>query len=318
MKDAPSSIPRGEYRLLGVRRGNEVRAGVLAGNIVLDLADLAGRPEWAQTSGVLRDWDAANAFCESLAREDRLPGENARKLAECTLAAPVLYPGAIYCAGANYTDHVREMAKARGADPGPTMKELGEKPWHFQKAPRAAVVGPDAVIKAPPGCHRLDWEIELAVVIGRECRNVPAADFRSVVAGYMVANDLSARDLGRRAKLEPGALMYYDWIGHKNFDGSCPTGPWITPAKFVPDPNALDMKLWVNQELMQDSNTRQQIFDIGEQIEALSTQVTLFPGDLVLTGTPAGVGAARGRFLQPGDRVTLWMEGLGQFSHAIG
>lgn len=306
-------IPAGEYRLLSYRQGNAARAGVLVGDTVFDLAEAADRPAWARMTEVLREWDAVTAFCEALGA---LPG--GRKLADCQLAAPILYPGAIYCAGANYTDHVAEMARARGNEPGPTMKELGEKPWHFLKSPRAAIAGPGDKPQAPPGCAKLDWEIELAVVIGRECRNVRAADFRSVVAGYMVANDLSARDLSRRGKLEPGALMYFDWIGHKNFDGSCPIGPWITPAKFVADPDALDMKLWVNGELMQDSNTRQQIFDIGEQIEALSTQVTLHPGDLVLTGTPAGVGMARGQFLQPGDQVTLWMQGLGEFSHEIG
>jgi 2-keto-4-pentenoate hydratase/2-oxohepta-3-ene-1,7-dioic acid hydratase in catechol pathway len=111
--------------------------------------------------------------------------------------------------------------------------------------------------------------------------------------------------------------MHVDWVGHKCFDGSCPIGPWIVPAAQIPDPHQLGLKLWVNGELMQDSNTSQLIFNVAEQIAGLSSRVTLQPGDLILTGTPAGVGMARNRFLQKNDVVKLWIEQIGEMSHRM-
>jgi 2-keto-4-pentenoate hydratase/2-oxohepta-3-ene-1,7-dioic acid hydratase in catechol pathway len=106
-------------------------------------------------------------------------------------------------------------------------------------------------------------------------------------------------------------------VSQKCFDGACPLGPWIVPASEIPDPHRLGIRLWVNDELMQDSNTAQMIFNTAEQIAMLSSRVTLYPGDLILTGTPAGVGMGRKRFLKPGERVRLWIESIGEFSHKV-
>ena len=137
------------------------------------------------------------------------------------------------------------------------------------------------------------------------------------VAGYTIANDLSARDVMKRHKNPPASPFHYDWLSQKCFDGACPLGPWIVPAGDIPDPQKLALKLWINDELMQDSHTGRMIFDTAEQIATLSSRVTLHPGDLVLTGTPAGVGMGRGRFLKPGDGVRLWIEDIGELSHTL-
>jgi len=137
------------------------------------------------------------------------------------------------------------------------------------------------------------------------------------VAGYTIANDLSARDAMRRPKNPPSSPFHMDWIGQKCFDGACPIGPWIVPASQISDPHKLGLKLWVNDVLMQDSNTANLIFNVAEQIEALSTRITLQPGDLVLTGTPAGVGMGRKLFLKAGDRVKMHIDEIGELQHTM-
>jgi 2-keto-4-pentenoate hydratase/2-oxohepta-3-ene-1,7-dioic acid hydratase in catechol pathway len=178
------------------------------------------------------------------------------------------------------------------------------------------VVGPDTEVSMS-GITKLDWELELAVVIGIKARNLSVADALSCVAGYTVANDLSARDRVTRAKLPPATPFFFDFLSQKCFDGSCPLGPWITPASVIPDPSKLGMKAWVNDELMQDSHTSRMIFDTAEQIAALSASRTLYPGDVILTGTPAGVGMGRGFFLKPGDKIRMWIEEIGELRHGI-
>jgi 2-keto-4-pentenoate hydratase/2-oxohepta-3-ene-1,7-dioic acid hydratase in catechol pathway len=229
----------------------------------------------------------------------------------------VLYPGAIFCAGANYRDHAEEMARVAGTPLEKDQRELGLSPWHFIKTARASVVGPGAAVKLPAFSKMVDWEVELAAVIGRPAKDVPVERALAHVAGYTVAHDVSARDVGRRPHLPDASPFKTDWLSQKCFDGSCPLGPWITPARDIKDPQALAMKLWVNDELMQDSNTSRMIFSTAEQIAQLSTRVTLWPGDLVLTGTPAGVGMARRRFLKAGDTVRLWIDGIGELRHTM-
>jgi 2-keto-4-pentenoate hydratase/2-oxohepta-3-ene-1,7-dioic acid hydratase in catechol pathway len=197
------------------------------------------------------------------------------------------------------------------------MKELGEKPWHFVKTSKSSVVGPGARITLPVYSQMVDWEVELAAVIGKVARDVPVERALDYVAGYTIADDLSARDVMRRDKNPATSPFHFDWLSQKCFDGSCPLGPWIVPAGDIADPQTLGLKLWVNDTLMQDSNTSKMIFDAAEQIAMLSSRVTLQPGDLVLTGTPAGVGMPRRLFLKAGDTVKLWIESIGELSHTM-
>jgi len=209
-------------------------------------------------------------------------------LDEVTLLAPVPQPRAIFGIGLNYSDHVREMG---GAAPA--------QPLVFMKLPSSAAA-PGAPVRCPPVVRRFDYEGELAVVMG------PARS----VAGYAVADDLTARDLQGR---EP------QWTRAKGADGFCPYGPWITTADEVPDPHALTLRTWVNGELRQDSSTSNLIFSIPELIEFISETCTLQAGDLILTGTPAGVGQGQDppAFLTSGDVVRIEIERLGAIEHAV-
>ena len=302
------------YRLLSYASKGQPRAGLLVNEAVYDLAAATRNAAWSSVLAVLNDWPKAQAALAKAAKATRAKG---LPLAKTKLLAPILYPGNIYCAGANYKDHVAEMDRAQGREPGPTMKDRGEKPWHFVKTSKSSVVGPGAKVKLPAFSKAVDWEVELAAVIGKRAKDVSADKALDCVAGYTIANDLSARDVMRREGNPPTSPFHYDWVSQKCFDGACPLGPWIVPASEIKDPHNLGIKLWIGDELMQDSNTGQMIFDTAEQIAMLSSRVTLQPGDLVLTGTPAGVGMGRKRFLQPGERVRLWIEGIGELTHSM-
>src|SRR5690242_14671264 len=307
------------YKLLSFQSGKEARAGLLVGDRVYDAARATARPAWSSVLGALQDWAKAHREFAALARRIATGKSKAKgvPLARVKLLAPVLYPGNVYCAGANYTDHMAEMARAQGKEPGPTMKDLGEKPWHFVKTSRSSVVGPGARVVLPAYSRKVDWEVELVAVIGRTVKDVPVEKALACVAGYTIANDLSARDAMKREKNPATSPFYYDWVSQKCFEGSCPLGPWIVPAGDIGDPHGLGIRLWVNGELMQDSHTSKLIFDTAEQIAMLSSRVTLHPGDLVLTGTPAGVGMGRGRFLKSGDALKLWIENIGELAHTV-
>jgi 2-keto-4-pentenoate hydratase/2-oxohepta-3-ene-1,7-dioic acid hydratase in catechol pathway len=309
------------YKLLSYQAGRTARAGALVEDAVYDAAKVTGVAAHASVLGVLEDWSRARRLLAQAAK--RLEAGRGRgrakgiPLKRVKLLAPVLYPGNIYCAGANYTDHMAEMARAQGQAPGPNMKELGEKPWHFVKSSRSAVVGPGARVKLPVYSQMVDWEVELAAVIGRPARDVTVEKALDYVAGYTIADDLSARDVMRRDKNPATSPFHYDWLSQKCFDGACPLGPWIVPASEIPYPQNLALKLWVNDKVMQDSHTGKMIFSTAEQIAMLSSRVTLYPGDLILTGTPAGVGMPRRTFLKAGDTVKLWIEGIGDLTHTM-
>jgi len=307
------------YKLLSYQVGRTARAGVLVEDTVYDAAKVTGVAGHASVLGVLEDWARARRLLAQAAKRLEVGKGRAKgiPLKRAKLLAPVLYPGNIYCAGANYTDHMAEMARAQGQAPGPNMKELGEKPWHFVKSSRSAVVGPGARVKLPVYSQMVDWEVELAAVIGRPARDVTVEKALDYVAGYTIADDLSARDVMRRDKNPATSPFHYDWLSQKCFDGACPLGPWIVPASDIPYPQNLALKLWVNDKVMQDSHTGKMIFSTAEQIAMLSSRVTLYPGDLILTGTPAGVGMPRRTFLKAGDTVKLWIEGIGDLTHTM-
>jgi 2-keto-4-pentenoate hydratase/2-oxohepta-3-ene-1,7-dioic acid hydratase in catechol pathway len=301
------------YKLATYAGAQGPRAGVVIGEQVYDAAKLTGNAADATVLGIMADWPEAN---ERLAKAAGSPGTG-MPLASTKLLAPILWPSAIFCAGANYADHAAEMARASGRTPEPDPHTLGLKPWHFLKAGRSTLAAPDDTVRITGLSKTMDWEVELAAVIGRAAKNVPLDKALDYVAGYTIANDLSARDMGRRPNVPDTAPFKFDWVAHKNFDGSCPLGPWIVPSRDIPDPQKLALKLWVNDVIKQDSNTSQMIFTLAEQIAHLSSRITLQPGDVILTGTPAGVGAARPEFLKPGDVVKLWIENIGTLTNKM-
>jgi 2-keto-4-pentenoate hydratase/2-oxohepta-3-ene-1,7-dioic acid hydratase in catechol pathway len=304
------------YKLVTYRAVKGPRSGVVVEEEVFDVAGLTGRSAYATMLDVLNDWEAAQALLDKAAAKAKQGKIKGIPLGQAKLLAPVLYPSAIFCAGANYVDHMREMAAIQKIDPEPDPRSMGLKPWHFIKTPRT-VVETQSTIPLPAYSKMVDWEAELAVVIGRPAKNVPADKALDYVAGYTVANDLSARDFATRPQIPPTSPFKYDWVSHKNFDGACPIGPWIVPAGEIPNPQNLGIKLWVNDVLKQDSHTSKMIFSVADQVAYLSTRITLHPGDLILTGTPSGVGLARQEFLKSGDVVRVWIEGIGTLSNTL-
>ena len=309
------------YRLATYAAANDApRAGIIVDDWMIDVSgalqqagDAALAAAGTSVLGVLGRWSDMHPQLQAIARAARNGGKpaTAAPLSAAQLLAPVLYPGTVFCAGANYRDHVEEMTKALNLPAEPDPHELGLKPWHFIKPSKPCVRGIGARIPLPEYSKRVDWEAEIAVVMGRECRNVGVAEALDYVAGVSIVNDLSARDHIRREGVAAGSPFHFDWVSHKSFDGALPFGPWVVPIDQIPDIGNLAIRLWVNEELMQDSSSSNMIFTAAEQISHLSSRLTLQPGDVIATGTPAGCGAARDRFLQPGERVSIWVEGIG-------
>jgi 2-keto-4-pentenoate hydratase/2-oxohepta-3-ene-1,7-dioic acid hydratase in catechol pathway len=298
------------YKLVTYVSSKGPRAGLAVGETVYDAAELTGQASYASVLDILNDWDAAAARCKAAAAKAKDSKAQSFPLARTELLSPVRWPSAIYCAGANFTDHMLEMAKVQNIAPEPDPKSVGLKPWHFIKASRT-IADPGKTVRLPVYSKMVDWEAELTAVIGRPARNVSVEHALDHVAGYTVGNDLSARDLTKRAQVPDSSPFKFDWLGQKNFDDACPVGPWIVPADDIPDPQNVAIKLWVNDVIKQDSHTSKMIFSLAEQIAHISSRLTLHPGDLILTGTPAGVGLARKEFLKAGDVVKVWVEGVG-------
>ncbi len=224
----------------------------------------------------------------------------------CELLAPIPRPSKnVFCVGRNYAEHVAEGYRARNE-----KQVLPEHPQIFTKPP-TAVIGPDAAVRLDSRVtEKLDYEVELTVVIGRRGRDIPAAEARDHIFGFTIANDITAREVQRR---------HGQWFKGKGLDSSCPMGPHIVSLDQLPNFDRLDIGLTVNGERRQNSNTRHMIFPIPEIIEVLSMGMTLEPGDLIMTGTPSGVGYAMTppRFLAPGDEVACTIEGIGTLSNRI-
>ena len=207
-------------------------------------------------------------------------------------------PQKIVCVGLNYRDHAEEQ----GVD-------LPERPLLFAKWPNT-LIGNGEPIRIPPVTQQVDYEAELGVVIGERASRVSADEALAHVRGYVVANDVSARDL----QFSDG-----QWVRGKSLDTFCPVGPELVPAADVPDPQALGIRAMLNGETMQDSNTSNMIFGVAEIVSFVSQAITLEPGDLIITGTPAGVGAFRKPpvWMQPGDEITIEIDGVGSITNPV-
>jgi 2-keto-4-pentenoate hydratase/2-oxohepta-3-ene-1,7-dioic acid hydratase in catechol pathway len=270
-------------RPLAVVEGDRVAALALDGIATVDELIVAG-PE---------TWEAAGQAAAAAVADGEL-------LAGGMLAAPLRAPSKIACVGLNYHDHCRE-----------TGMLAPERPIIFAKFP-SALTGPDAPIGWPDGLtEKVDWEVELAVVVGRRIRNASEHEALDAIFGYTGANDVSARDL---------QFADQQWVRAKSIDSFCPLGPVIvTPDEFG-DPQDKRLITRVNGETMQDSTTAEMIFGVAEIVSFLSRACTLEPGDLILTGTPWGVGGFRDPpiFLKPGDTVEVEVEGVGVLANNVG
>ena len=299
------------YALVRYRSDGTVRTGLLAGDRVRELgpADLGA----ATLNGFLAapDWDRLAALAAG--EGEWMP------LADVTLVAPV-EPRQVLQTGANYRQHVIELvvagltqdgtrtpdqARAFAADIMDNRKRNGE-PYFFIGLP-AAVVGDDVPLALPAYSSVHDWELELAVVIGREAFRVSRDEAMDHVAGYTIVNDITTRDLVFRKDMKE---IGTDWYRAKNAPGFLPTGPLLVPAPFI-DPSDLNVRLELNGQVMQDATTADLLFDLPALISGASQTMPLLPGDLLLTGSPAGNGQHWKRFLRDGDVMTGSIAGLG-------
>jgi 2-keto-4-pentenoate hydratase/2-oxohepta-3-ene-1,7-dioic acid hydratase in catechol pathway len=214
------------------------------------------------------------------------------------MALPIDSPGKIICVGLNYRDHASESNLA-----------LPGRPLLFAKW-QSSLIGPGETIVLPPIVSQVDYEAELGVVIGQRTRGAGVDDALDAIAGYVCVNDVSARD----AQMSDG-----QWTRAKSFDTFCPVGPALVPAAEIPDPQALRIRCTVNGEVLQDSTTAEMVFSVAEIIAFVSEAITLEPGDLIATGTPAGVGMGRNPpvWLADGDEVTVEVEGVGSLTNPV-
>jgi 2-keto-4-pentenoate hydratase/2-oxohepta-3-ene-1,7-dioic acid hydratase in catechol pathway len=285
-----SALPKG---------GAEPHPAALVGDQVVEVPALAGYADvldvirdWETIAPALRDWDPAGA----------------KPAGELRLLAPVRSPRKLICAGANYRAHAREM--------GITELPPGLKPFFFLLPP-TTIIGPGDPVRIPDDdAARVDWEAELAVVIGLPGRDIPEARALEHVAGYSILNDISAR--GFHARPNPLAPPFtYDWLASKGLDSFCPLGPSLVPSWFVPDPQNLPIRLWRNETLQQNGTTADMIFTVAQLIATASAIMTLEPGDIIATGTPSGVGVAKGASLADGDLVRIGIGPLGVLENPV-
>jgi 2,4-didehydro-3-deoxy-L-rhamnonate hydrolase len=285
-----------------------------------DLRPLLG--EGTTLRGLIDDWDAQLPQLQKLADEG-CPGVEALPLAELRPLPPVEPIGQIFQAAANYRQHVLDLiagAESRGDDSDGHAKGSRDdarrllderaaegRPFVFLGSAHAMVGAEDEIV-LPADSDQSDWELELAAVIGRAGRRVPPEEALDLIAGYTIANDMTSRDA--LARWDAGTLGI-DWLAGKNAPTFLPVGPLLVPAKFVEDPQDLQIKLTVNGRTMQDESTEDMLFDVAQLISYVSTVTELRPGDIVLTGSPAGNGASHGIFLAPGDLMEGTVTGLG-------
>lgn len=248
------------------------------------------------------DWPSSEkALCELAGRiKDFAPADIGRALSIGDFMTPLQYPAKLILGGANYYEHMFKDANK------PDFRKEDGAPIFFLKPPTTSLVGCGKTVRFPVQSSKLDWEIELAVIIGKRLQRASEAEAMEGVAGYAVGIDLSARDW----QMNPRHPWKFDLFTGKAFDDSCPLGPKIVPARFV-DPGDLRLCLSVNGQVRQDARSSDMIWSVAEQVSILSEHVTLEPGDILLTGTPAGVGMASGSYLSPGDTITAEIDGLG-------
>ena len=289
------------------------QAGLLAPAVVTHrgvatLSAVLGTTAPGSVRGLFPDWDH---WCDRISAgldATALPWVRATEVA---FAAPLPDASSLYLAGANYHDHVAEMnryAKSMRPDESPVAEN---DMFHFM-VPATSLVGTGRDVVRPIGADQLDWEVELAVVIGRRAEAVDVEHALDFVAGYAVANDVSVRG---PATMHP--IFGVRFLVAKGQSTLTPMGPMIVPARFVHDPQDLALSTRVNGQVRQDSSTSQMIFSVREQIASLSRRATLLPGDIILTGTPAGTAAAFDTFLLDGDVITMTVEGLGTLINTV-
>jgi 2-keto-4-pentenoate hydratase/2-oxohepta-3-ene-1,7-dioic acid hydratase in catechol pathway len=281
------------YDLAGLRG-----AGAKVGDGWSDKGVDALLADWPQQAPALK---TSLAAAETLARSGKVQALDRKAI---KVLAP-FRPERIFCAASNFIEHANEMGTVLAA-------KAESKPYMFLKL-RNTVIGDGDKIQMPPETSQLDWEIELAAVIGKPGRRISADRALDHVAMYSIVNDISARDLNMRDDYP----FKFDWFQGKCHDTFAPFGPCLVPVWSIPDPQAVDLLLTVNGAEMQKDSTKNMIWTLREQIAYLSTIVTLEPGDVIATGTPTGVGMGRGVYLKAGDVISATIDGIGTITNTV-
>jgi len=304
------------YALGTYGNGKIFRPGLILGDRCHDLDAAAqgvalgdeAKAALGSVDRIIRAWDQVGAtldriaaHAETRARSGDLPGA---AVGDTRFLAP-FEPYRVFGAASNYIEHAAEMQTKLAGKQDST-------PFIFLKS-QSSVIGPGEAIVLPPESQKVDWEVELGVVIGHRGRRIPVEKALSHIAGYVVVNDISARDLTRRSDFP----FSHDWFRGKSFDSFTPVGPWFVPRDCLGDPHDFRLTLTVNGEVMQDGSSAEMIFNSFEQIAYLSNLLELRPADLLATGTPAGVGMGRGIFLKDGDRVVAAIDGIGEIGNPV-
>jgi len=231
------------------------------------------------------------------------------------LLAPIPRPGKILALAGNYVEHIKEAGMKLGLSDSPRLTTV-PRPFIM---PATAVANPGDQVSWPAYSETIDYELELAVVIGRKAKAVSTENALEIIAGYTIANDVSARTVTfKKNRAERPWDEFYDWLNGKWADGFCPMGPYLLTADEIEDVQNLDMKLTVNGEVRQEANSSQMIHTVAQIISFLSHLMTLEPGDIIATGTPSGVGLATGNYLKTGDRIDASIENLGTLTNTLG
>jgi len=291
-------------KLVRYRQGKTEQLGAMTGNSIVCLSKLAKRshekfPQQLEQLIIMgrKGIETAEGLLENASEKDvRI---SSLPLDRVKLLAPVASPPKIVCLGLNYRDHAAEQ-----------NSQVPDEPVIFMK-PRTTIIGPNEDIAKPSFVRKLDYEAELAIVVGRKAKNIPAKEAKSYIFGYMILNDVSARDIQFKDR---------QWTRGKSFDTFAPTGPCIATENQLEDTSNLCIRTWVNDQLRQNSTTKNMVFDVSETMHQLSRVMTLEPCDIIATGTPAGVGFAmkpQPRFLRSGDSVRIEIEKVGILENGV-
>jgi 2-keto-4-pentenoate hydratase/2-oxohepta-3-ene-1,7-dioic acid hydratase in catechol pathway len=299
-------------KLITYSKDNSTSCGILTGDFIIDIPSAWPTPNPPRSIKEIleRGRPCLDKLTELADSADSLvPLDSAR------LLAPIPKPGKVIALAGNYSEHIAEAGLALGLSDSP-RKTTVPRPFLM---PATVVIGPDEKIPWPAYSEQIDYEIELAIVIGRKCKCVEPDQALDYVAGYTIANDVSARSVtfAKNRNKRPWD-EFYDWLNGKWSDGFLPMGPYLVTADEVGDVQNLDMTLTVNGRLRQSANTSQMIYPVADIVSFLSHIMTLEPGDCIATATPSGVAMATGQFLQPADKIECTIEKLGTLTNTLG
>lgn len=299
-------------RLVTYSKDNSARCGLLVDDCIIDICT-----NWRGANAPVSILEILNRGRDCLNKISELAQTTGEKipLDSVKLLAPIPRPGKILALAGNYAKHIEEAGLALGLSDSPRNTTV-PRPFVM---PSTVVTGPDEIIPWPVYSDQIDYELELAVVIGTTAKCVDIENAIDYVTGYTIANDVSARSVTfAKSRAKRPWDEFYDWLNGKWSDGFCPMGPLLVTKDEIKDVQNLDMRLTVNGEVRQQANTAQMIYKVADVVSFLSHLMTLEPGDCVCTGTPSGVAMATGKFLQPGDVIECTIEGLGTLTNTIG